>query len=220
MLRIALKGVLARKARLVLTALAVVLGTAFLTGTTVFTDTIRSTFDGLFTNVFANVDAYVRSSNVIEQDFGPEERGKIPGSLLEPVLAVRGVKAAELSVQGYALIFGKDGKPLGRDGNGPPTFGGTMGSEAIGFWHVEVGRAPSGPSEVALDNKAFAAGKFAIGDSVRITAARGTRTFTLVGSARFSTAGSPGGATFAMLDRKSTRLNSSHSQQSRMPSSA
>ena len=36
MLRIALKGVLARKARLVLTALAVVLGTAFLTGTTVF----------------------------------------------------------------------------------------------------------------------------------------------------------------------------------------
>ena len=45
MLRIALKGVLARKTRLLLTSLAVMLGTAFLTGTTVFTDTIKGTFD-------------------------------------------------------------------------------------------------------------------------------------------------------------------------------
>ena len=37
MLRIALKGVLARKSRLALTAIAVVLGTAFLSGSSVFT---------------------------------------------------------------------------------------------------------------------------------------------------------------------------------------
>ena len=35
MLRIALKGILGRKARLVLTSLAVILGTAFLSGTAV-----------------------------------------------------------------------------------------------------------------------------------------------------------------------------------------
>ena len=85
MLRIALKGVLARKTRLLLTSLAVMLGTAFLTGTTVFTDTIKGTFDNLFSNVFENVDAYVRSGDVIEQDFGDAQRGKISGTLVEQI---------------------------------------------------------------------------------------------------------------------------------------
>ena len=74
MLRIALKGILGRKARLVLTSLAVILGTAFLSGTAVFSATLNRTFDNLFSDVFRNVDSYVRSTQVIEADFGAEER--------------------------------------------------------------------------------------------------------------------------------------------------
>ena len=66
MFRIALKGVLGRKARLVLTSLAVIIGTAFLAGTSVFTATLDRTFNNLFEDVFKNIDGYVRSAEVIE----------------------------------------------------------------------------------------------------------------------------------------------------------
>ena len=202
MLRIALKGVLARKTRLLLTSLAVMLGTAFLTGTTVFTDTIKSTFDNLFSSVFQNVDAYVRSSDVIEQDFGDALRGKISASYLEQIRAVPGVIAAEASVQQFAVIIGKDGKPVGKPGNGPPTFGATVGTDALGFWHFKNGRAPKDGTEMAVDIHSFERGKFAIGDHVKVTAVSGTREFTLVGAANFGTVSSPGGATFALFDAK------------------
>ena len=78
MWRIALKGILGRKARLVLTSLAVILGTSFLSGTAVFSATLNRTFDNLFSDVFRNVDSYVRSTQVIEADFGAEERQRIP----------------------------------------------------------------------------------------------------------------------------------------------
>ena len=202
MLRIALKGVLARKTRLLLTSLAVMLGTAFLTGTTVFTDTIKGTFDNLFSSVFQNVDAYVRSSNVIEQDFGDAQRGKISGSYLEQIRATPGVIAAEPSVQQFAVLIDKDGKPVGKPGNGPPTFGATVGTEALGFWHFENGRAPKDGTEVAVDVHSFERGKYTLGDRIKVQAVSSTREFTLVGAAHFGTVSSPGGATFALFDDK------------------
>ena len=48
MLRATVKSLLARKLRLVLTALAIVLGVGFTAGTFVLTDTISHTFDTIF----------------------------------------------------------------------------------------------------------------------------------------------------------------------------
>lgn len=199
MFRIALKSVLARKTRLFLTSLAVLLGTAFLTGTTVFTDTIKSTFDNLFGDVFSDVDAYTRSSDVIEQDFGAEERGKVPGSLVDQIKAVPGVKDAQAFIQQFAVIIDKNGKPLGSDGQGPPTFGGTANGGDLGFWTYSTGRAPVAPNEVAIDAASFAKAKLALGDIVKISAVAGTREFTVVGEARFGDVRSPGGSTFALF---------------------
>ena len=47
MLKTTIKGLLARKFRLLTTAIAVLLGVAFMVGTLVFTDTIGKTFDVL-----------------------------------------------------------------------------------------------------------------------------------------------------------------------------
>ena len=200
MLRVALKSVLARKARLILTSLAVMLGTAFLTGTTVFTDTIKRTFDNLFTEVFTNVNAYTRSSSVIQQDFGTEDRGTISGKLVDTIEQVPGVRAVDVFVQQFALIIGKDGEPLGRQG--PPTFGGTINAGDIGFWTIREGRAPENANEVALDRRAFGRGDFVLGDAVKITAVGGTREFTIVGSATFGDVPAPGGSTFALFDNE------------------
>lgn len=200
MFRIALKGILGRKARLVLTSLAVIIGTAFLAGTSVFSATLNATFNNLFTDVFKNVDAYVRSSQVIEGEFGVQERQRIPAALVEDVLAVPGVKAAAGDIQAFARIVGADGKPLGTDGQGPPTFGGVFTESFVSLWKVVDGRAPKGPNEAVVDEASFQKGKLTIGKPVKIIGQAGSREFTLVGVTSYGDVRSPGGATFALFD--------------------
>jgi putative ABC transport system permease protein len=198
--RIALKGILGRKARLILTSLAVILGTSFLAGTSVFSDTLNRTFDNLFSDVFKNVDAYVRSTQVIEADFGQEERQRISADLVSIVESVPGVRDASPDIQAFARIIGKDGKPIGSGGQGPPTFG-SVGEEFAGaLWSTAQGRWPVGSTEVVIDEASAKAGKYVLGDSVKVVAQSGSREFTLVGIASYGDVRSPGGATFALFD--------------------
>ena len=200
MLRIALKGILGRKARLVLTSLAVILGTAFLSGTAVFSATLNRTFDNLFSDVFRNVDSYVRSTQVIEADFGAEERQRIPAELIATIEAVPGVGDVQGDIQAFARIIGKDGQPLGSDGAGPPTFG-SVGEEFKGaLWTISEVKFPSNSTEVALDEASAKAGNYVVGDTVKVVAQAGSREFTLVGIAGYGDVRSPGGATFALFD--------------------
>ena len=199
MFRLSLKMTLARKGRLLLTSLAIILGTSFLAGTSIFSATVNSTFDRLFTDVFRDVDAYVRSTSSVDTGFG-EQRAPSPISALETILGVEGVSAAVGDMQSYARVIGKDGKPLGED-QGPPTFGGIASSSVAGLWNTESGRLPIGPKEVMLDRTTAEAGKFAIGDTVRVNALSGTREFSLVGIANYGDISSPGGATFALFDQ-------------------
>ena len=200
MFRIALKGILGRKARLILTSLAVILGTSFLAGTSVFSDTLNRTFDNLFSDVFKNVDAYVRSTQVIEGDFGQEERQRISADLVSVVEKVPGVRDASPDIQAFARIIGKDGKPIGSDGQGPPTFG-SVGEEFAGaLWSTAEGKWANGPTEVVIDEASAKAGKYVLGDTVKVVAQSGSREFTLVGIASYGDVRSPGGATFAFFD--------------------
>ena len=200
MLRLSLKMTLARKGRLVLTSLAIILGTSFLSGTTIFSDTINNTFDRLFTDVFRDVDAYVRSANSVESEFGESRHSPTQIGALETILKVPGVKAAVGDMQSYARVVGKDGKPLGKD-QGPPTFGGIASSSSAGLWRVESGRLPVGPKEMMLDRETAKNGKFVLGDTVRVNALSGTREFSFVGIANYGDVSSPGGATFALFDQ-------------------
>lgn len=200
MFRIALKGILGRKARLILTSLAVILGTSFLAGTSVFSDTLNRTFDNLFSDVFKNVDAYVRSTQVIDGNFGQEERQRISADLVSIVENVPGVRDASPDIQAFARIIGKDGKPIGSDGQGPPTFG-SVGEEFAGaLWTTAEGKWPVGSTEVVIDEASAKAGKYSVGDTVKVVAQSGSREFTLVGIASYGDVRSPGGATFALFD--------------------
>ena len=201
MFRLALKMTVARKGRLVLTSLAVILGTAFLSGTFVFRDTINQTFDRLFADVFRDVDAYVRSTTFLELDFGGEQRATTPISVLDTVRSVEGVTSATGDIQAFARVIGKDGEPLGSEGNGPPTFGGIASSDSAGLWTVEEGRLPLGPNEMMLDRATADNGDFVVGDTVRVVSFAGPREFTLVGVASYGDIASPGGATFALFDQ-------------------
>ena len=82
-------------------------------GVFVFTDTIRGSFDRLFANAYENTDAYVRSSNVIEGDFGDESRDRIDDSLIAD-----GRRDARASARPSATCRASPGSPT-LDGRGP-----------------------------------------------------------------------------------------------------
>jgi putative ABC transport system permease protein len=200
MFKVSLKGLLAHKTRLLLTALAVIMATAFLSSTYIFSDTIQSTFDTLFADAFKNTDAYVRSSNVIEADFGNKQRDRMPDTVIAEVQAVSGVSDAQGDVQGFASIIGKDGKPLISGNTGAPTFGSVALTGELATWEYVEGGIPSGPDQVAIDKGSADKGNFALGDTIQIAGATGAREFTLAGIARFGNADSPGGASFSLFD--------------------
>ena len=136
---LAIKSVLAKKLRLFSTALSVLLGIAFLSGTLVFTDTLQRTFDDLFADVFAETDSYVRSSVSLDLGFGETQRGRIPDEVLGQVRAVDGVADAQPVVQGYAQLVGSDGDPIGDPANGAPTFAMSFVSGELSPWQLTPG---------------------------------------------------------------------------------
>jgi putative ABC transport system permease protein len=199
-LRVALKGILARKFRLVSTAFAVLLGVAFLSGTFVFTDTIQKAFDELFADAFQNTDSYVRSSESVEDFFGNEVHPRIPDSTVELVAGVDGVADAQGSVTAYAQVVGSDGDLIGDPNNGPPTFGDTWLLGELSPWNLTEGSRDPGPGELVVDVATADDGDLEIGDMVTVITESPPQQFLLVGTARFGDADSPGGATFAMFD--------------------
>jgi putative ABC transport system permease protein len=195
-----LKGLLAHKLRLAATALAIVLGVSFVSGTYVLTDTITATFDQLFKQVTEGVDVAVRS----QETFGGLETGQtrdpMPASLLDKVKAVDGVKEAEGSVTGFAQFIGKDGKPVSP--GGAPTLGVSIGqsSEFTAGSTMREGRRPSGPNEVVVDAKTAEDAGFRVGDRVKVLLQGPAREFTISGIIGFGEADNLAGATLAGFD--------------------
>ncbi len=198
MFKLSLKNIWSRKGRLVLTALAVIAGTAFLAGVFVFTDTIKGSFDKLFANAYATTDAYVRSADVLESEFGEDIRANLDAGVLDVVAGVPGVASAQAGISGTAAITNADGKIIGVDG--APQFGDVWEEGPPSPWTLAEGTGPSGDTEVVIDLAAAKKGDVKVGDTVSITTKNATRQFTVVGLAKFAGQDGASGATFAMFD--------------------
>ena len=68
MIAVALKGILGRKFRTVLTALAIVLGVSMISGTYVLTDTINAAFTKVLDSSYKNADAVVSGKVAFENN--------------------------------------------------------------------------------------------------------------------------------------------------------
>ncbi len=197
MFKLSLKNIWSRKGRLLLTAIAVIAGTAFLSGVFVFTDTIKGSFDTMFASAFQGTDAYVRSANVIEGDFGSETRDHIDVALVDTVKGVPGVTEAFGDVNGTATVT-FDGKVLGQDG--PPKFAGAWIDSKGSPWRIADGAAPSKDNEVVIDRASAKLGKVKVGDVVSITTRGAPQNFTVSGIATFAGSDSSGGASWALFN--------------------
>lgn len=201
MFRTALKTVLARKLRLISTAFAVVLGVAFMSGALVLTDTVGRSFDSLFSDVFASTDSLVRSSQKLDSNLeNGGRRPRIDASILPTVEKAEHVAKAVGFVQGYAQIVGKDGKQIGNPGAGAPTFGTSWIEDTeLNSFQLSAGTEPRGPGDVVIDKGSATKGKLVLGDKTTVLTSAGAIPVTIVGIAKFGTADSPLGASFAMF---------------------
>jgi putative ABC transport system permease protein len=196
MFRASIKSLLAHKMRLLMTALSVVLGVAFVAGSFVFTDTIDTTFDNLFTDVYAGVDATIRPNT----DNPGVEVPSIDEGLLGDILTVEGVDAAAGSVAGYAQMIDAEGSPIG--GQGPPTLGFSwVDLPAVNSLRIapENGRPPSSADEVVIDVATSEANNLSVGDRIDVQTEGGLGEYEIVGLANFGTEDNLAGATLTVF---------------------
>src|SRR4051812_18603793 len=113
MTRVALRGITTRRLRTVLTALAIVLGVAMVSGSYTLTDTMRGAADSLSSSAYDGTAAVVSAKTAFKVDEEFAVRPSIPASALAQVREVDGVKKAVGSISDEARIVGKDGDIVG-----------------------------------------------------------------------------------------------------------
>ncbi|OLE30349.1 MAG: hypothetical protein AUG44_01420 [Actinobacteria bacterium 13_1_20CM_3_71_11] len=205
MRKVILRGLLSHKLRFALTALAVVLGVAFVAGTFVLTDTINKTFTDLFQQTTKGTDVAVRSKANVSGQAG-QQRAPLPAALLAKIKGddktkgIPGVQDAEGQVAGYAQFIGTNGKPVTT--GGAPTLGVSLSTvpQLQAGTTVREGTRPTGPTEVAIDAHTAKQQGFHVGDQVKILFQGPPRTFTVVGILGFGPADNLAGATLAGFD--------------------
>ena len=202
MIAVALKGLLGRKVRALLTASAVVIGVAMVSGTLVLTDTIQKGFDGIFTASYEQTDAVIAGKEIVKGS--QSGAAAVPASLLAQVRALPEVAAAGGTIapvaSNKAEIFGRDGKPVG-SGDAPQFALGTDASlPQFSPLKLKTGEWPQGPRQVALDAGTAAGENFKVGDTVAVSTLGAKRRYEVTGIATFGAVNSLGDATMAIWD--------------------
>jgi putative ABC transport system permease protein len=197
-LLLARRSIRARIGRLIAIAIAIVLSVAFVVGSFVLADSMRSGFDSLFSAAYEKTDLEVRTSLAFGEasDFGT--RNPVPADLVDTVAAVPGVERAQGNVQRSAQIIDANGDAVST--GGAPMFGASWDGDADDVIELRQGRPPEGPDEVAIDQATAEDNDLEIGSQVDVITATGRATYTLVGTVGLADTDGMGGATFALWD--------------------
>ena len=203
MIRTALKTVFAHKLRLLLTAMSVMMGVAFIAGTFIFTDTIASAFDDAFTEAAAGLDATVTiDPESIADDFAFGEQ-RIDGSLAETIAGVSGVEEVFINLTGFVQIVAEDSEEIPA-GFGAPDFLAAW-NEAPGFYELAEGTPPSEPGTVVIAASLAESGGYSLGDTLTISVLGPTEDLQIVGVAEIEGGNVFGGANFVFVGLSEAR---------------
>jgi putative ABC transport system permease protein len=202
MLAVSLKGLATRKFRASLTALAIVLGVAMISGTYVLTDTINNGFDTIFTQSYKNADVVVSGKPAFLNTNGNGvEPPSFSESLLPKIRALPGVAVAAGSVQSDQVrLLKKNGKIVNTGGAPPLGFSIDSRYNQFNPTVLTAGDWPRGPGQIAIDNHTASENGYHVGDSIGVEANSPARPFRITGIAKFAGVSSTGGATFALFD--------------------
>jgi putative ABC transport system permease protein len=198
-IRVAVRGLLGRKLRAILTALAIVLGVALVSGTLVLTDSIDRAFDRIFTDIRAGSSAVISGKAAFDlTDGSGATEPALEQSLLQQVKALPDVEEAEGSVDGEAQIIGKNGKAIVNGGAPNLGFSIANGDSRFNPLVLVEGNWP-GNGDVVVDKATADDQGLELGQKVGIQALGPVEYLRLSGIVDFKSV-SIGGATLAGFD--------------------
>ncbi len=204
MIRVALKNLAGRKLRAALTAIAIVLGVAMVSGTYILTDTIKAGFDTIYQVSYQNTDVVITGKTA----FGPSNNNNgtggvsFPETVLAQVKALPDVAAAVGSVEDPAThLVGSNGKVI--QTGGAPNLGfshDSTGDKRFNPLTLVSGRWPLTPTEVAIDKATADKKGYKVGDPIGVQARGPVQQFRITGIAELASVSSIGGATLAIFN--------------------
>ena len=187
MLKVSLRSLLSHKLRLVLTAVAIILGVTFVSGTLVLTDTIRSTFEGVLSNVDKGVAVQVKGASPATAT------GRLSGATLplpEQVLArvqkVSGVADAVGVVERSGVSLLTDGQVVG--GTDQRTLLGLnwISDSQLSTFQLTSGTAPRASNDVVINSRTATDGHLVVGQQIQVSfEASAAQTFVISGIATY-----------------------------------
>lgn len=199
MFNVALRGLWARKWRAILTALAVVLGVAMISGTFVLMDTVMSAYSGIFSTAYAHTGAVV----VARSPFGAIGAAKqpVPASLLDRIRALPQVQKAHGYIDSHAQLTNARGTAIGKSTGEASVFGlPTSELDAMNPLSLVSGTWPAGPGEIIIDQATAATYHLRLGTTVGLVARQPLQRFRVVGTFRFAGATALGPTQFVAVD--------------------
>ena len=197
MIRVALRSVRAHAGQFLLTALAVVLGVTFLSGTLALRGVLSDTFSALMSSTMT-ADLYVTGQPISGAQSGGGSgvlTEKIDGAAAEQIARVDGVRAAHAASSLSGTLVGADGTPV--TSTGAPTLIVPAFPDFPG-WRLVAGRDPSGTGEIALESDALRRSGLAVGDRTHLVVDGTPSEVTVVGELTYGT--SMAGATIVAAD--------------------
>jgi putative ABC transport system permease protein len=202
MIRVALKGLLGRKLRTVLTAMAIVLGVSMISGTYVLTDTITKSFTEVVDGSYENADAVVSGKVAFKNtNSNTAETPAFPDTVLAKVKRLPDVAAAAGTVSDEAKLIGRNGKVI--ETNGGSSIAGSVDPKNDAQFNplkLTSGQWPVGNGQIAIDKRTSEKKDFAVGDTIGVATDQGVRDFEITGVATFASSSSIGASTIAIFD--------------------
>lgn len=201
MLRVAWSSLWARKFRLLMSALSIVLGVAFIAGSLMFTRLLSSGFDEIIKGALADVNVTVAGRTIVSVQ-PPGRADLLEPNLVDEVAALDGVEAAVGLVNGnQVFVVDVDGHLAAFPGapgivsnwHDIPAAGGMEGTRIV------EGQAVADDGEIMIDPSTARRAGYAVGDEVAIsTPFDGIQRYRLVGTATYG-AGATAGASYVFL---------------------
>ena len=200
MIRVAIKGVLGRKLRAILTGFAIVLGVAMISGSFILTDTLAKSFDGAYEESYRATDAVISSNQSIETDDGGTETAPFDAAIQTRVQALDGVRSVLGTIEDEARLVDANGKLIGESGSGQAiAYAGSPDDDQNPLKLVQ-GAWPAAGDQIAVDRVTAAKHDFTVGQTVGAYAGGPAAKYRISGIVSFGKTGTIAGVTFLVFD--------------------
>jgi putative ABC transport system permease protein len=199
MIGVALKGLLGRKTRAILTSLAIVLGVAMVSGTFVLTDTIQKAFHNVFTKSYQSASVVISGKEIVKG--AANGNATVPAALLPKIRALPDVAAAAGGFLFEDLkLVDSHGKTIEGKG-GAPTLGFGVDPNQPRFNPLTLtqGAWARGPHQIVIDAGTASKHNYRVGETIAAKGVGAVQRYKLVGLVKISGV-SIGGATLAAFD--------------------